>query len=194
MNAGAQPPTGARGIRAVLAGATVVAGTAAGVGWLYLLRGAGALRAGPVLPDALALERLAGADGQPLLRVLAAFVPAGLFVALGLRALTGLGRAGRALAAGLPAYALLVVAGTASDAVTRSDPALRHVAAQPGRAAVLVPALVLALCGACLPDAATRADRGRRPGRPPAARAPARRGGGARSAPAASPTATAPRR
>jgi hypothetical protein len=178
MNAGTQPTTGVRGLRAVLAGVVVLAGTAAGLGWLYLLRDAGALRAGPVLPDALALERLAGGDGQPLLRVLGAFVPAGLCVALALRALTGLGRAGRALAAGLPAYVLLIVAGTASDAVTRSDPALRHVAAQPGRAAALVPALVLALCGAVVPDAGPRALRPWRPRRPRPRLARARAAGG----------------
>jgi hypothetical protein len=139
------------GIRTLLAAAAVLAGTAAGVGWLFLLRDTGALRAGPVLRDALALDRLAGRDAQPLLRVLAAFVPAGLFVGLALRALTPFGRAGRALAAGVPAYVLLGVVGTASDAVSRSEPAARYVGAQPMRAAVFVPALVLALCAYAVP-------------------------------------------
>jgi hypothetical protein len=128
------------------------AGAATGVGWLYLLRDVGALRSGPALPDALALERLAGRDAQPLLRVLAAFVPTGVAVAVALRAATGLGRAGRALLAGLPAYAVLITAGTASDAVTRSQPAALYVAAQPTRAAVWLPASIFALCAYALPD------------------------------------------
>jgi hypothetical protein len=153
MTAAPDPPAGPR---TVLAAATVVAGTAAGVGWLYLLRDTGALRAGPALHDALALDRLAGRDAQPLLRVIAAFVPAGLFVGLALRALTRLGRTARALLAGVPAYVLLGVIGTASDAVTRSAPAARYVGAQPMRAAVLVPALVLALCAYAMPGGGPR--------------------------------------
>ena len=174
MNAAREPRAS---VRAAVAGASVLAGTAAGLGWLYLLRDRGALRVGPVLPDALALERLAGRDGQPLLRVLAAFVPAGLFVALALRALTGLGRAGRALAAGLPAGVLLIVIGTASDAVTRSVAALPQLAAQPGRAAVLVPALVLALCAYAVPDPRRGGITSRRPRRPRPPRARAARAG-----------------
>jgi hypothetical protein len=145
----------------------VLAGTAAGVGWPYLLRDSRVLRAGPVLRDALALDRLAGGDAQPLFRVLAAFVPAGLFVGPALRTLTpSLGRTARALLAGVPAYVLLGVIGTASDAVTRSAPAARYVAAQPTRAAVLVPALVLALCAYAIPG------RGAGPGSGPIGRQP----------------------
>lgn len=47
--------------------------------------------------------------------------------------------------------------GTASDAVTRSEPAARYVGAQPLRAAVLVPALVLALCAYAVPGRAAMA-------------------------------------
>jgi hypothetical protein len=137
--------------RIALAVASPSAGAAAGVGWLYLLRDVGALRAGPAVPHALALERLAGRDAEPLLRVLAAFVPAGLAVAVALRAATGLGRAGRALLAGLPAYAVLIAAGTASDAVIRSQPAVPYVAAQPARAAVWLPASIFAVCAYALP-------------------------------------------
>jgi hypothetical protein len=149
----ADPPASRRAAagRVALPLAIVVAGTAAGVGWLYLLRDVGALRAGPSLPDALALERLAGRDAQPLLRVLVAFVPSGLVAAVALHAATSMGRAARALVAGLPAYALLIAAGTASDAVTRSRPAARYVAAQPARAAVWLPALILAACSYALP-------------------------------------------
>jgi hypothetical protein len=134
-----------------LAVAIVLAGTVAGVGWLYVLRDVRAFEVGPALPDALALERLAGTDAQPLLRVLAAFVPAGLAVAVALRAATELGRARRAVVAGVPAYALLIVAGTASDAVTRSQPAARYVAAQPTRAAAWLPALILVICAYAVP-------------------------------------------
>lgn len=148
MNAVPDPPPGAR---AALAAATVLIATAAGLGWLYLLRDSDLLAAGPVLRDALALDRLAGGDAQPLLRVLAAFVPAGVFAGLALRALTPLGRTARALVAALPAYVLMGVIGTASDAVTRSEPAARYVAAQPLRAAVLVPALVVGVCAYAIP-------------------------------------------
>lgn len=179
MNAAApEPPPGTR---TALATAAVLAGTAAGVGWLYLLRDSGPLRAGPVLRDALALDRLAGGDAQPLLRVLAAFVPAGVFVGLALRALTPLGRIARGVAAGLPAYVLLIVIGTASDAVTRSEPAARYVASQPMRAAVLIPAVVLALCAYAVP--------GRGPG---IGGGPIRRGVVRRRTPAAKRTPTPP--
>ena len=119
-----------------------------------LLRGTGALRVGPALADALALDRLAGRDAQPLLRVVAAFVPAGLLLALALREVAPAGRTGRAALAGLPAYAVLIAIGAASDAVTRSEPLSRHVAAQPGRAAAWLPALVFALCAYLVPDRA----------------------------------------
>jgi hypothetical protein len=153
-----------------LAVAIAAAGASAGVGWLYLLRDVGALRAGPALAHALALERLAGRDAQPLLRMLAAFVPAGVVVAVALRAATRLGRAGRAVVAGLPAYAVLIAAGVASDAVTRSRPAAPYVAAQPARAAVWLPALIFAVCAYAVPDPRRRTAATRRA--PAASRAP----------------------
>jgi hypothetical protein len=151
MNADERPSLREAATRIGLAATMALAGTAAGVGWLYLLRDVRVLDVGPVLPDALALERLAGRDAQPLLRILAAFVPAGFAVAFVLRAAAGLGRAGRAVVAGVSAYALLIAAGTASDAVTRSQPAIRYVAAQPARAAVWLPAVILAICAYAMP-------------------------------------------
>jgi hypothetical protein len=141
---------------ALAAVAVAVVATAAGVGWLYLLRDAQALRVGPALPDALALERLAGADAQPVLRVLAAFVPAGVVAGIAVRRLTRSGAAGRALLAGGPAYVLLMAIGLASDAITHSEPAGRYVAAQPLRAAVWLPALIVALCSASAPGMGRR--------------------------------------
>ena len=55
----------------------VLVGLLAGYGWLYVLRGLGWLGAGPAVGDALPLLQLAGFDGQPLLRVVVAWLLAG---------------------------------------------------------------------------------------------------------------------
>ena len=55
----------------------VLVGLLAGFGWLYVLRGLDWLGVGPRIADALPLLQLAGFDGQPLLRVVVAWVLAG---------------------------------------------------------------------------------------------------------------------
>ncbi|HEX3831739.1 MAG TPA: hypothetical protein VHW04_07195 [Solirubrobacteraceae bacterium] len=71
---------------AISAGATVavVIGVLSGVGLLHSLRQLHWLTAGPSVPDALPLLQLAGFAGQPLGRVLAAWVPAGVVLSLAL--------------------------------------------------------------------------------------------------------------
>jgi hypothetical protein len=95
----------------------VLIGVLTGLGWLYLLRHAGWLSAGPKVGDSLPLLQLAGLDGEPLLAVLVAWILAG--------ALTGLltvrlspGR--RVLAAGFIALVLVLLASQASFALTRN--------------------------------------------------------------------------
>jgi len=126
--------------------------TVAGVGWLYLLRDMGALGAGPRVPDALPLQRLAHGDAQPLLRLVAAWLPAGALAGWLLRALTPVVRAALACACVL---AFLLVAGAALDALTANEPVTRHLAAQPGRAATWIAAALVAI-GSLTPGAPRR--------------------------------------
>lgn len=53
-----------------------------GFGWLYFLRGIGWFAAGPSVGDALPLLQLAGFDPQPLLRVIIAWLAAGVIAGL----------------------------------------------------------------------------------------------------------------
>jgi hypothetical protein len=131
----------------LLAGAlTILAAVAGGIGWLYLLRHTGALASGPRVVEALPLQRLAGEDDQPLLRVLVAWVPAAVVAAAGLAYFTRLRRPARALAAGGGAAALLWAAGAMSDAVTETESFAGHLGPQAGRAAIWLPAALFAAC------------------------------------------------
>ena len=69
-------------MRRVAAVPALVVITAAGVGWLYLLRDAGALALGPHVPETLPLQRLAHGDAQPLARLVAAWLLAPVQAAL----------------------------------------------------------------------------------------------------------------
>ena len=93
----------------------------AGMGWLYLLREAGALDAGPRLSGALPLEQLARGDDQPLLRVVVAWVPAGVAAGVALAWATGWARGRRALAVGLLGFVALFATGAVSDAVAVNE-------------------------------------------------------------------------
>jgi hypothetical protein len=123
--------------------------TLAGVGWLYLLRAIDVLAVGPRVSEALPLQRLAGSDAQPLLRVVVAWLPAGVVAGVALRALGVRGRGWRAVAAGLPCALLLVAFGAAADAITETDPLGAHLGAQLGRVAIWLAAALVAL-GAAL--------------------------------------------
>jgi hypothetical protein len=118
--------------------------TAAGVGWLYLLRHFGALDAGPGINEALPLQRLAGEAAQPLLRLVVAWLPAGIVAGLAMRA-AGVGRAARGVVAFAGCALLLLVAGAASDALTANETVRAHVGSQPERAATWVAAGLMAL-------------------------------------------------
>jgi hypothetical protein len=129
-----------------IAGALVaLLATLAAIGWLYLLRHTGALDAGPRLHEALPLQRLAGGDAQPLLRMIVAWLPAGLVAGFGLRAVTRLGRGWRAIAVGVTGWAVLFLVGAASDSVTASEKLAPHLAPQFGRGSIWLAAVLMAL-------------------------------------------------
>jgi hypothetical protein len=125
--------------------------TAAAIGWLYLLRRAGALHAGPQLAEALPLQRLAGGAAQPLARVAAAWLPAGIAAGV-LLSVARIGRRPtRAALMFAVALLLLLALGAAADAVTASEGLRAHLAAQPRRAATWVAAALFALGAAVAP-------------------------------------------
>lgn len=64
---------------------TALLSVAIGTGWTDGLRGWGVLAAGPHVVGALPLRELAGAADQPLLRVIAGWVPTGVLAGLLLR-------------------------------------------------------------------------------------------------------------
>lgn len=111
-------------------GALVTAATAGGLlavvvcllvgyGWLYVLRGAHLLGAGPRVADSLPLLQLASFDGQPLLRVIVAWLLAGAIAGV---ALMRVGRVLRVASAGPLALVALLVASQAAYALTRNLP------------------------------------------------------------------------
>jgi hypothetical protein len=89
----------------------------AGYGWLYVLRAVGWFAAGPQVGDSLPLLQLASFDGQPLLRVVVAWVLAGLIAGVTLIGVSPVRRA--ALAGGL-SLVLLLVASQAAYALARN--------------------------------------------------------------------------
>jgi hypothetical protein len=139
----------------------MVGGMLAGDGWLYLLRSLNWLGFGPRVGDALPLLQLAGFDGQPLARIVVAWLLAG--------ALTGgilveLSPQRRFLVAGILGLALVLFAAQAAYALTRNlrlaDVLLTH---SPGVGPVLE-ALLFAI-GCSLPRALPhRQQRGARRG------------------------------
>jgi len=95
----------------------LVAGVLIGLGWVYVLRGLGWFGAGPSMRDSLPLLQLASFDGQPLERVVVAWLVAGSLVGL---ALARVRRGRRALIVGLGALVLLWLDSQASYALTRN--------------------------------------------------------------------------
>jgi hypothetical protein len=94
-----------------------VLGVLTGYGWLYLLRGGGWFTAGPHIGDSLPLLQLASADGQPSLAIVVAWLLAGGLAGL-ISVRLAPGR--RALAMGLIALAVLLIASQASYALARN--------------------------------------------------------------------------
>jgi hypothetical protein len=102
----------------VLAGVLiVVGGLLAGFGWLYVLRGLGWLGLGPRIADSLPLLQLAGFDGQPLLRVLVAWVLAGALAGI---ALGGVRTERRLALTAIAGLALLLIGAQAAYALARN--------------------------------------------------------------------------
>ncbi len=106
-----------RGARGAAMAVALLVALLAGWGWLYALRGLGWLGSGPEVHDALPLLQLAGFDIQPLPRVVAAWLPAGVVAGV---ALLRLSRPRRALLAGLVGTAVLLIASQAAFALTRN--------------------------------------------------------------------------
>jgi hypothetical protein len=106
---------GAGGAAAVL---IIVAGLLAGTGWLYVLRGLHWLGLGPRISDALPLLQLAASDGQPLVRVIVAWVLAGALTGVALAELSPGRRAALALVVSL---AVLLLLSQASYALARNS-------------------------------------------------------------------------
>ena len=135
----------------------VVAGLLAGTGWLYVLRGLHWLRLGPRVADALPLLQLAASDGQPLVRVVVAWVLAGALTGVALAEVTPYRRATLALAVGL---AVLLLASQASYALARNVAFSSTVFSRTPGLGPVIEACAFAL-GCWLPRTA---DRGQRPG------------------------------
>jgi hypothetical protein len=135
----------------------VVAGLLAGTGWLYVLRGLHWLAVGPRVSDALPLLQLAASDGQPLVRVVVAWILAGALTGVALAEVTPHRRAALAL---VLALAVLLLASQASYALARNIAFSSTVFSRsPGLGPVLE-ACAFAL-GCWLPRPV---DRGQRPG------------------------------
>jgi hypothetical protein len=95
----------------------IVAGLLAGTGWLYVLRGLHWLDVGPRISDALPLLQLASSDGQPLLRVVVAWILGGALTGVALAEVAPLRRAAVAL---VMALVVLLLISQASYAVARN--------------------------------------------------------------------------
>jgi hypothetical protein len=106
-----------RGGGGAVAVVIVVAGLLAGTGWLYVLRGLHWLGVGPRISDALPLLQLAASDGQPLLRVIVAWVLAGVLTGVALAEMAPHRRTALTL---VLALALLLVASQGSYALARN--------------------------------------------------------------------------
>jgi hypothetical protein len=128
----------ALGIAAALLAALVLAllALAGAIGWLYALYRAGLLGLGPRVPDALALEALAGHAGQPLLRFAVAWLSAGVAVGLIAR-VTPIDARVAVPAFALWSATLLVAVGAVSDALTANQRVAGHIVPQLGAAANL---------------------------------------------------------
>lgn len=133
------------------------------VGFLYLLRDAGALGYGPDVAGALPLRQLARTDRQPLLRLAVAWLPAGVLVGVALRR-AGVPPAMRVGGTAAVAAVWLLPLGAVSDAVTVSGPLSTHLTPQLSRAGTWVGVTLMALGVAAV--------RGSRPGTPAAPSGP----------------------
>jgi hypothetical protein len=128
----------------------VLVGLLVGEGWLYVLRGIGWLHAGPSVADSLPLLSLAGADGQPLLRVAVAWLLAGALTGV---ALVRPPAPHRAALAGALCLVLLLLDSQASYALVRNLPFSGVITSRAPGAGPWVEALLFAI-GCALPGRA----------------------------------------
>ena len=111
---------------ALLGWVLCVLAVCAGLGWLYLLRDTSVLAAGPAMTGALPLQELAGNAAQPLLRVIAAWVPAGFAAGLALGLCTRMRPAAIAAGSGIAAFVILYPSTAASESVEHNERLSRH--------------------------------------------------------------------
>jgi hypothetical protein len=119
----------------------VVAAVMGGVGTLYLLRRLGVLGYGPDVAGALPLQRLDRSDPQPLVRVAAAWLPAGMVAGLAVR--RHLRAPVATVVVALVAVVLLIAFGAVSDAATVSGAVGSHVSSQVTRTGTWVAAALM---------------------------------------------------
>jgi hypothetical protein len=109
--------------RLVIASGAIAVGPAlllcalAGIGLLYALRGLRWFAIGPPIPDSLPLLQLAGLDGQPLARLIVAWLAAGVIIGV---AMIRLGPLRRSVLVGLLGVLILLLASDASYALARN--------------------------------------------------------------------------
>lgn len=151
----------ALGLAAWLVALAAIAGA---TGVLYLLRGAGALGAGPAVGHALGLQQLAGDAAQPLGRVALAFGGAGVAAGLALALLTRLRAESGALIAAATCWLVGVGTGAGADSIAQNVPFWPRVGPQLDRQASWVEAGIV-LFSTFLVMRATRlvSDRGEAP-------------------------------
>jgi hypothetical protein len=135
----------------------VLAALLAGTGWLYVLRGLHWFTIGPRLSDSLPLLQLAGFDGQPLVRVVIAWLLAGVLAGV---ALIRVPRLRRSLFAGVLCLLVLLLAAQVSYALARN---LRLSAVLFDRSPGLGPVVegLMFTLGCCLPRPIARRQRAR---------------------------------
>jgi hypothetical protein len=150
----------------VAAAVLVILSLLAGYGWLYVLRGLDWLAAGPRVGDSLPLLQLAGFDGQPLLRVIVAWLFAGLIAGVALIRVSPLRRAS---VAGVLGLILLLFASQAAYALARNLKLSGVLLSRRPGLGPLLEALVFA-AGCALPRPVFRSQRSRRRRRPASGR------------------------
>jgi hypothetical protein len=107
----------------------VIVVVAAGIGWVYVMRQLHVLSLGPRLDGALPLQQLAGGDDQPLIRLIAAWLPAGVVAGVVLVRLARLTGALLASLAAAVSAAVLLADFAISSSIAQNDRVRQHVSA-----------------------------------------------------------------
>ena len=142
--------------RTILAALVVVVAVIAGTGLLYLVHRWALLKIGPRIPGALPLQQLAGGEGQPLLRMIVAWIPAGFVAGFAAASIAPFGRVVRIAGATILSAVLLLLAGAAADAIAITDPLGPHLLPQLHRIGTWVAVGLFAIGAALAEFAPTR--------------------------------------